>query len=458
MTKTYDVIIIGGGPGGYIAASHASKNGLKTALVEASYLGGTCLNTGCIPSKTYLKAASIATTIAHAEDWGISAQTTAISLQKIKDKKDTVIAQLRNGISFLMRQRKIDVYNGLGKIQAEDMHKVIVTTGEEELQLHGEHIVVATGSKPIIPNIKGIQASKIFTTDTIFDVEQLPNSLAIVGGGIIGVEFANIFAGFGRNVTIIEAASRIIATEDEEASKTLTKSLQMMGVKVLTDTKVTAFQESVGSVHVHVEVPKGHQQVEAEAVLICIGRAPNLSAVEELQLRKNGPFLEVDQAYKTSIPHIIAIGDVIGGYQLAHVASAEGIVAIDHLLGKKILMNMSYIPRCIYTTPEIASVGLTEQQAKGKGIVYKVEKYNHSASGKALAIGEIDGFTKIIYDERYGEMLGVTIVGPFATEMISESTAFMTLEGTITELANTIHPHPTMSEGVFEAALKASGK
>ncbi|MER2106613.1 MAG: dihydrolipoyl dehydrogenase [Solibacillus sp.] len=454
MTK-YDLIIIGGGPGGYVAASHAAKNGLKVALVEASFLGGTCLNTGCIPSKTYLEAAAIASAIQQAHQWGFDVQQRKASLQVIKQRKDTVVSQLRHGISFLMKQGKINVYNGLGKLDETNTNQVIVSSGQDEKKIEGTSILIATGSKPIVPNIPGIDLAGIYTTDTIFEVENLPKNIIIVGGGVIGVEFATIFTKLGSEVTLIEAAPTILAMEDPEAANVLATKLISDGTTIIANAQVNQFEENEQHIKLSYTIDNQLHNLETEAVLVCIGRKPNISSIEQVLIEMNGPFINVDQRYKTSIQNVYAIGDVIGGYQLAHVASAEGIAAVDDLLGKRILMDVRHVPRCIYTTPEIASVGLTEQQVKEKGVKYKIEKFNHKASGKALVMGETEGFTKILYDDRYGEILGVTIVGLHATEMISESTAFMRLEGTLTELANMIHPHPTISEGIFEAALAA---
>ena len=457
MSKTYDLIIIGGGPGGYVAANHASKHGLSVALIEAEHLGGTCLNTGCIPSKTYLKAASIASTLEHADEWGINASKPTISLSFIKQRKDKVLTQLREGIRHLMEQGKVDVYNGLGTIQDHNTHIVNVTTLVGEVFLEGKKIIVATGSKPTIPNIKGMDCSKIYTTDTIFNEENIPEKLVIIGGGVIGVEFATIFSSFGSKVTILEAANRLLLHEDEEAADIVANALLKKGVQILVDARVTEFVEDNDQVKVAYQL-NGEQMLDTDAVLVCIGRRPNMSAVQEVPLQKNGPFLQVNAHYETSVPNILAIGDVIGGHQLAHVASAEGIAVIDYIVGKTNTMNVAHIPRCIYTSPEIATVGLTEKQAKEKGIDYRVVKYKHNISGKALVLGETEGFTKLVYDDHFGEIIGVTIVGPHATEMIAESTAVMSLEGTVVELANTIHPHPTLSEGLFEAATEALRK
>lgn len=456
--KQYEVVVIGGGPGGYTAALHAAELGKKTALIEADYLGGTCLNRGCIPSKTWLKHAEVIESIEKARDWGIECGNVVISLEKMKKRKDDVIGRLRKGIAYLLRQGKIDLFEGYGSVQSVHRVSVSINSGGQE-DLQAEKIIIATGSSPVVPPIKGLDSVQFDTSDTIFELEQIPKSVVIIGGGVIGVEFACIFASLKAEVTIIEMADRIIPSEDEDASKVLTKLLKKKGIKIHTSTRVTATESNDTLKKTVCAGKDGHEfSVESDTLILSVGRKPNLSAVKEIELEYDGPFVKVNERMETSIPSIYAIGDVVGGYQLAHVASAEGIVAAANAAGLTEKMDYKVVPRCIYTLPEVASVGLTESEAKAKGLEVRTERFDHVGNGKALAVGETNGFVKIVYDEIYGEIVGVTMVGPSVTEMISEASAFMFLEGTVEEVAKMIHPHPSVTESFFENALHIVNK
>lgn len=455
--NNYEVVVLGGGPGGYVAAIRAAKLGKKVALVEARELGGTCLNRGCIPSKTLLRHAEVIEAIEKAKSWGIETGEMTFSLSKMLARKDAVIQQLRNGISYLLKQGKIDVYNGFGKVRAEG--SISIQLADKEEVIHGEKIVLATGSRPVVPPIPGIEDAAYFTSDTIFDIEKIPESMVIVGGGIIGVELACIFASLNVPVSIVEMSGRIVPSEEPEASKALAKSLKKKGISILTSTKVVKIDQQNGRQLVHVEAENGKQQaLETEVILMAVGRAPNTSAFEELNLEMNGPFVKVDGRMATSNPAVFAVGDVIGGWQLAHVASAEGVIAAANAAGENETIDYRVVPRCVYTSPEIASVGLTEEQAKQQGIDYKVVRVDHAGNGRALAQDEKEGFTKLIAGTKYGEILGVLMVGPHVTEMIAEPSAFIHLEGTVEELASMIHAHPTVTESLFEAAASWIGK
>ncbi|WP_208590018.1 dihydrolipoyl dehydrogenase [Gracilibacillus suaedae] len=452
----FDVAIIGSGPGGYIAAIRATKAGKKVAIIEAGEMGGTCLNRGCIPSKTLLRHAEVIENIHAAKEWGIETGELTFSLAKMFARKDKVIQQLRSGIEFLMKKGKIKVFKGFGKVLSDTE---IVIQSDDEQKVKASHIIVATGSTPVVPPIDGVNDVHYYTSDTIFDMEEIPDSIVIVGGGIIGVEFACIFSSLGVDVTIVEMFDRIIATEDKEASSHLRKELEAKGVNIYTNTKVTKFTKSNVDNVVTVEKKDGKkEEISASVVLLSVGRKPNTVAIENIHLQMDGPFIEVNDYMQTSIPSIYAIGDVVGGYQLAHAASAEGVVAADHIAGEQVKMNHSLVPRCVYTHPEVASVGLSEEQIKEKGIDYKVEKVSLNSNGKALAAAEASGFVKLIADKKYGEILGVTMVGPHVTEMIGEPMAFMHLEGTVDELATMIHAHPTVSEAIYEVASSWLGK
>jgi len=457
LKSSYEIVVIGGGPGGYVSALHAAELGKKTALIEADFLGGTCLNRGCIPSKTYLKHSEVIEQIEKARDWGIETGALTFSFDKMKKRKDEVIERLRGGIAFLLKQGKIDVYNGYGSLHAGGRVKVKTESGEETIQ--ADKVIIATGSTPSVPPIPGLDSVQYDTSDTIFDLLDIPKSVIIIGGGVIGVEFATIFASLKTEVTIIEAAHRIVPTEDAEASKFLANILKKKGIKLHVGAKVQKVEETSGVKTVVCVDAKGKElSLEAETLLVSTGRRPNLSATKEVSLEQNGPFIQVNDQMETSMANVFAVGDVIGGWQLAHAASAEGVVAANNAAGALDRIDYKVMPRCIYTLPEIASVGLSEEEARKQGIEVLTEKFDFSGSGKAISAGEPEGFTKVIFEAKYGEIIGVVMAGAHVTEMISEASAFMYLEGTVEEAAKMIHPHPTISETFFEAAVKAVTK
>ncbi|MGP3609169.1 dihydrolipoyl dehydrogenase [Anoxybacteroides rupiense] len=451
MAQSYDIAVIGGGPGGYMAALHAARLGKKVMLVEKEFLGGTCLNRGCIPSKTWLKNAEIIESIELSKEWGIQTGNLTISLDKMKKRKDDVISRLRQGIALLLRQGKIDVYQAEGFLEEGNTVQLIADQKEERVQ--ADKIIVATGSSPSIPPIAGLNDVSFYTSDTIFEIDNIPSSLTIIGGGVIGVELATVFSRFKTRVTIIEMAGRMIPTEDADASKALAQSLQKKGVRMLTNAKVTRVQKNGDKIMTECLNEKGESVlVEGEALFVSVGRKPNLSAVQGLKLEQNGPFIQVNEKMETSASNIYAVGDVIGGYQLAHAAYMEGIVAASNAAGYERKMDEKVVPRCIFTLPEVASVGWTEEEAKRKGLAVKTETFDLAGNGKALISGNTSGFVKIVYDMKYGEIIGVTMVGPHVTEMISEASSFIFLEGTVEEMARMIHPHPTISESFFDIA------
>lgn len=455
--QTYDIAVLGGGPAGYVAAIRASKEGKRVALIEADFVGGTCLNRGCIPSKTLLHSAGVIDQIRQASSWGIETGEVTVSLEKMMARKNQVITRLRTGITSLLKAGKIDLLQGFGEVNADKSIRVQI--GEEVQTIQASSIILATGSTPAVPPIPGLADVPFYTSDTIFDIEQVPESIAILGGGFIGVEFACIFASLGAKVTIVEMADRLIPLEDADASSVLSKSLRSKGVTLGTGLKVTSVTQTSQGIQVNAENTKGDTQaISCEALLVAVGRKPNLSAFSQLNLELNGPFVKVNEFLETSVSGIFAAGDLIGGWQLAHAASAEGQTAAINAAGGKQKVNDRAVPRCIYTHPEISSVGLSEEEAKARGYNVKTSIYQHSGNGKALASDESGGFTKLIAEETYGEVLGIVMVGPHVTEMIAAGTAFLSLEATVDDVADMIYPHPTVSESLMEVAAKWLGK
>ncbi len=453
--KTFDLAIIGGGPGGYTAAIRAAKSGLSVAVVEARDLGGTCLNRGCIPSKTLLQHASILNQIKDAKTFGITVKDYSFSIEDMIARKDKVIKQLRSGINGLLKQNKITLYRGYGAV--DDGKTVTITSDNKEKHIKAAHIILANGSKPIVPELPGLDRISYETSDTIFDIDAVPSHMTIVGGGVIGLEIACIFQSLGSDVEIVEMADRILATEDPDASDFLAGKLTRDGITFHTQTKISGFEKNGVRAIVQMENKDGKQTLETDCVLLAVGRAPNVTGLEKLSIAYDGKFIKVDQNMHSSIPFIYAIGDLAGGYQLAHAANNEGIKAVSHILGNTSQKD-SPIPRCVYTFPEIASVGMTENAAKEQGYNVKVSTIDLAANGKAIASGENNGFMKIIAEEKHGEILGVVMVGAHVTEMISQGTAFLHLEGTVEEVENMVFPHPTVAEGMFEAAASWIGK
>lgn len=454
--SAYDVTIIGGGPGGYVAALRAASEGLKVALIEASALGGTCLNTGCIPSKTYLKNAEIIEEVRNGKARGISADNVTVSLASLVTYKNRVLKNLNTGIASLLKRKKVDIFKGFGEVQSAN--EIVIKTEDSTETITTKYMIVATGSKPAIPPIPGLDNVDYYTTDTIFDMQNIPPSLTIIGGGVIGVELAEVFNAFGTNVTIVEASERLIPMEDEEASQLLQTYLEKKGIQVFTNTLLKQVEQHADQKVLHVQSQNEMLTLETQQLLMAVGRKPNLSANQAFPLEQDGPFLKVNAHLQTSVPTIYAIGDVIGGYQLAHVASAEGLNCIENILGHVKKMDYSVIPRCIYTNLQIASVGATEVDLKTQQIAYKVTKYPFSALGKSQTLGKSDGFIKLFTDVTYGEILGICLVGHTVTELIGQGSAYMQLEGTVVELAEMVQPHPSLSEIFMEVSNLAIGK
>lgn len=450
----YDVVIIGGGPGGYVAAIKAAQLGAKVALIEKESLGGICLNHGCIPTKALIKSSKVYQTIKDSESFGIiGAQEADFDWQKIIKRKDKIVKQLTNGVAFLLRKNKVDVYNGYGEIVDNKNVKV----GDDILVT--KNIIIATGAHAIIPPIEGAkeayQNKYLLTSKELLNIEKFPDSLTIIGGGVIGIEFATIFNLLGAKVTIIEMLPSILNNIDEEIKTAYTRKLKKDGIEILTNATVTKIDNN----KVTYQKDEIEKEVKSELVLMAVGTQANSKAFEHLNLKMERANIVTDQYLRTSIEGIYAIGDVNGKEMLAHVASHEGIIAVHHLLNKETRpMDYGKIPACVYGSPEIAMIGLTEEEAKAQNLNYKVSKVPLAAIGKALADGEKEGFIKLIVEEQYKEIIGVHIYAYGATELISEYSLAMIAEASAYEISAAIHPHPTLSELTLEAALGAIDK
>ncbi|WP_209123112.1 dihydrolipoyl dehydrogenase [Alkalihalobacillus sp. BA299] len=469
MAHEYDLVILGAGTGGYVAAIRAAQLGLKTAVVEKEKLGGTCLHKGCIPSKALLRSAEVFATTKRASDFGVETSDVSLNFLKVQERKQTIIDQLHNGVQHLMKKGKIDIYEGTGRILGPSIFSptpgtisVEMNNGEENEMLVPKNVIVATGSRPrTLPGME-VDGTHILTSDEALQLEELPESMIIVGGGVIGIEWASMLADFGVEVTVIEYSDRILPTEDHEISKEAARLMKKKGIKLITGAKVLPETlEKANGVTIKAE-HKGEEKIfTAEKILVSVGRAANVEGIglENTDIQVENGIILTNEFYQTKESHIYAIGDVIGGLQLAHVASHEGIVAVEHIAGlTPDPINYDTVSKCIYSHPEVASVGLTETEAKDKGFKVKTGKFLFKSIGKALVFGESDGFVKLVVDEKTDDLLGVHMIGPHVTDMISEAAIAKVLDASNWEVSHTIHPHPTLSEIIGEAALAVEGK
>lgn len=453
--ETYDVVILGGGPGGYVAAIRAAQLGGKVAVVEKNSLGGTCLNVGCIPTKTMVKSAEIIHSIKHAGSKGIIVQPPQVDMQKVVENKDMVVKKLIGGVVAVLKSHGIKTYSGKGHVNKNKTINIV--DGQDQGQvLAFKKLIIATGSTPLVPSIEGLNEPGILTSTEILDLKEVPKELVIIGGGVIACEFATIFNAFGSKVTIVAKRPRLVPNMDKDISAALLNSFLKSGVQVLTSTKVDKVEKQKDKYVVFVSGEKSFN-IDADKVLVSIGRKACVEGLQDLGLNMD-KIVEVDEYLRTSVENVYAVGDVTGKIRLAHVASTQGIKAAENAMGQSNKMNYNIVPSCIFTIPEIGSVGMTEEQARNKYDDVLVGKFPMTSSGKAVAMGETQGFTKIIADKKYGEIVGVHILGPSATESIAQATAVMRLEGTIEELIDTIYPHPTISETIMEAAHHALGE
>ncbi|QCK14259.1 dihydrolipoyl dehydrogenase [Mangrovivirga cuniculi] len=457
MSAKYDLIVVGSGPGGYVAAIRASQLGMKVGVVEKESLGGICLNWGCIPTKALLKSANVFEYISHAEDYGITIKDAKPDFDGMVKRSRSVADGMSKGIQFLFKKNKIDVINGFGKVQP---NKVVEVTDEEgkATKYQAKHIIIATGGRAReLPNLP-IDGKKVIEYRKAMTLDKQPKSMVVVGSGAIGVEFAYFYKSIGTEVTVVEYLDRIVPLEDEEVSKQLERTYKKAGMKIMTSSEVTKVDTKGKKCKVTVKTKKGEEQIEADVVLSAVGVATNIEGIglEDVGISTDKGKIVVDKYYQTNMPGYYAIGDIVHGPALAHVASAEGIICVEKIAGENPEpLDYKNVPGCTYCSPEVASVGYTEKQAKEAGYDIKVGKFPFSASGKAKAAGASDGFVKLIFDAKYGELLGGHMIGNNVTEMIAEIVAVRKLETTGHELIKTVHPHPTMSEAVMEAAAAA---
>jgi dihydrolipoamide dehydrogenase len=457
----YDLIVVGSGPGGYVAAIRAAQLGMKVGIVERENLGGICLNWGCIPTKSLLKSAQVFEYTRHAADYGITIEGEAKpDFTKIIQRSRSVADGMSKGVQFLMKKNKIEPVMGTGKLVSNNTVEVTDKDGNKK-QITAKHIIIATGARSReLPNLKQ-DGEKVIGYRQAMNLPKQPASMVVVGSGAIGSEFAHFYHAIGTKVTLVEFLPNIGPLEDEEVSKALERSFKKAGMNILTSSTVESVDTAGALCKVKIKTPKGEEIHEAEVVLSAVGIAPNVEnlGLEELKIELDKGRIKVDEFYRTNVEGVYAIGDIISGPALAHVASAEGITCVEKIAGlNPHPINYKNIPGCTYTSPEVASVGLTEKAAREAGYDIKVGKFPLSASGKASAAGAKDGFVKMIYDSKYGELLGAHLIGYNVTEMIAEIVVARNLETTGHESINSIHPHPTISEAIMEASAAAYGE
>jgi len=453
---TYDIIIIGSGPGGYVAAIRAAQLGFKTAVVEKSELGGICLNWGCIPTKSLMKSAQVLNYAKHASDYGIIVSEAKPDFEKIIERSRDISAQMNKGVEYLFKKKKIEVIQGFGKIKTEGI--VEVKNNDEVTEYSAKHIILATGARSRVLPMLPQDGKYIIGYREALSLAKLPESIVVVGSGAIGSEFAYFYNSMGTKVTLVEYLPNIVPTEDIDVSKQLGRSFKKSKIKVMVNSAVTSVEVRDEKCFVSVKTKKGEEIIEADIVLSAAGITPNLEniGIEENNIELEGGKIKTDEHYKTNITGVYAIGDIVQGHALAHVASAEGITCVEAIAGlNPPAIDYGNIPSAIYTQPETASTGMTEAQAKEAGYELRIGKFPFTASGKATAAGTRDGFVKLVFDAKTDEILGAHLAGASVTEMIAELVLAKKLGTKATELIKTIHPHPTMSEAIMEAAAAA---
>ena len=454
-----DVVIIGGGPGGYVAAIKAAHLGLKAVLVEKDKLGGVCLNRGCIPTKALVSTAELLNHLQRAEEFGIQVKDYSFDFPAIMKRKDLITRRLSSGVEQLMKANQVRIVRGEGQILEPGTVEILDTDGQKEI-IKSKNIIIATGSSAMKLPLPGIDSEGVITSDEALSLSELPSRMIIIGGGVVGIEFAGIFRALGVEVTVVEMLPRILLPIDEEIARRLTMNLKKKGIEILTDCKVKEIKKNNQNLEVLVSTSEGEKKLETEKVLLAAGRVPELGNidVQGLDIELDGRAIKVDEKMRTNIFGIYAVGDVVGKIMLAHVASREGIVAVENISGKEVLMDYKVVPNCVFSMPEVASVGLTEEEARKEIDNIKVSKFPFMANGKALGMGETEGMVKIIADGDTLELLGLHILGAHASDLIAEGTLALSMEATAEEIINTIHAHPTLAEAIAEAAEGITGK
>ena len=456
----FDVVVLGSGPGGYVTAIRAAQLGFKTAVIEKESLGGVCLNWGCIPTKALLKSANVFEYIQHAADYGIEVKDSKANFTDVIKRSRDVANGMSSGVQFLMKKNKIEVIMGTGTLKPGKKVEVKMEDGSSKT-VNGKHIIIATGGRSrVLPNLPQ-DGKKIIGYREAMTLEKMPKKMVVVGSGAIGVEFAYFYNAMGVDVTIVEYAPNVVPVEDEDVSKQLARTFKKNGIKIKLESEVTSVDTKGAGCKVTVKSKKGEEVIEADIVLSAVGYVANIENIglEEVGIATDKGKIMVNDYYKTNIDGYYAIGDCVPGQALAHVASAEGIICVEKIKGEHVQpLDYGNIPGCTYCSPEIASVGMTEKAAKEAGYELKVGKFPFSASGKASAAGHKDGFVKVIYDAKYGELLGAHMIGANVTEMIAEIVVARKLETTGHEMLKAVHPHPTMSEAVMEATSEAYGE
>lgn len=459
MAKEYDVVVIGTGPGGYVAAIRASQLGLKTAVIEKRDLGGVCLNIGCIPTKALLKSAEVLDHVRHAKDYGLMVDSPSVDFPAVIKRSRGVADKMSKGVQFLMKTNKIDVLKGKGVLSGKNEVKVLDDSGKETEKVNAKHIIIATGARSReLPSLK-FDGNRIINSEGAMKMGNQPKRMVIVGAGAIGIEFAYFYHTIGTEVTVVELQKTILPVEDEEIGKELAKIYKKAGMKIMTESSVEKVEGEAGNLTVTIKTAKGEEKVETDVVLSAVGVVGNVEGLglEDLGVKiERGAIVVNKETYETDVKGVYAIGDVIGAPWLAHKASHEAIVCIEKIAGlTPNAINYDNIPGCTYCVPQVASVGLTEKAAKERGYEVKVGRFPFSASGKASAAGHTEGFVKVVFDAKYGEWLGCHMIGDGVTEMISEAVLGRDLETTAHEVISAVHPHPTLSEAIMEAAAEA---
>lgn len=455
--ERFDITVIGGGPGGYVAAIRAAKLGAKVALIEKSELGGTCLNKGCIPTKTLIHGAELYGNLQSASEWGISFSNLKFNMDGLLAKKNQVVKNLRQGIEKLIKANGISLIKGTGQLLTEK--KILITRGEEKTEIESEKIILATGSVPAIPPIPGIENEGVITSDDALNLSQIPSDLVIIGAGVIGLEFASLYASLGANVVVIEAMAEILPMVDNEIVKRIIPLWKKRGVKIVKGAKVQKISPAEGKLTVAYSGSKGEEIIQCDNVLVATGRKPNLDKelLGDVKIEFEKRFITVNEKMQTNIENIFAIGDIVNSPMLAHVASTEGIIAAENAAGLLNMINYDVIPSCIYSTPEIANVGLTEEAARVEYEEIEVAKIPFSSNGRVLTLGENAGMLKIIMDKKSNKIVGAHIFGHLASELIAELTLAMENNLTVDDIAHTVHSHPSLSEIIQEGAHKLTG-